>query len=180
MCTGSCHWRAEDRGDGTGQPQSIESIADHLDLVETIARWHWHEWGESDPAGSLESWTENLRRFTFRDRIPTIYVALEGGEPLGSVTLNERDMETHPELSPWLSGLYVTPEARGRGVARALVRHVVREADRMGVRRLYLYTQPARGLYEKLGWCALTEEEYAGRPVTLMAIDVGGRHPEAR
>ena len=149
----------------------IESIADHLDLVETIARWHWDEWGDSDPSGSLESWTDGLRQRTNRDRIPTTYVALDGDEVLGSATLVEHDMSTRPELSPWLAGVYVTPSRRGQGVGSALVRHAVRKAAELEVRRLYLYTHPARGFYERLGWRHIADDYYEGRPVSIMAID---------
>jgi GNAT superfamily N-acetyltransferase len=150
----------------------IESLADHLDLVETIGRWHWDEWGHSDPEGSLEAWTANLRRFTNRDRIPTTYIALEGEELLGSVSLNECDMETRRDLTPWISGVYVKPDARGRGVASALMCYAVQQAGRMGIDRLYLYTNSAAGLYEKLGWRIIGHEPYEGTVVSLMAIDV--------
>ena len=152
----------------------IESVADHLDLIETIARWHWDEWGDTDPGGSLEAWTEGLRGFANRDRIPTIYLAFEGDELLGSVTLNDYDMSTHQELSPWVSGVYVKPAARGRGVGSALVRHAVAQASDRGVTRLYLYTRSAQGLYERLGWQAIEEDDYQARPVTIMAIDTAG------
>ena len=152
----------------------IASIADHLDLVETIACWHWEEWGHADPGGSLESWTEGLRSRTNRDRIPTTYVALEGEELLGSVTIVEHDVDTHPEWTPWLAGTFVAPGRRGQGVASTLVRHAVRAAAGMGVVRLYLYTESARGLYERLGWHPILEEEYDGRVVTIMAIDLPG------
>lgn len=155
----------------------IESITDHLDLVETIARWHWEEWGESDPSGSLELWTEGLRGRANRDRIPTTYVALEGDELLGSVTLVEHDMSTRRDLSPWLAGVYVAPPHRGRGVASTLVRHAVRRAAGMGVGRLYLYTRSAQGLYEQLGWRPIGEELYEGRPVTIMEIDTDPLQP---
>ncbi len=148
----------------------IESIADHLALIETIARWHWEAWGQADPGGSLASWTAGLRERTHRDRIPTTYVALEGDELLGSVTLVEHDMANHPEWSPWLAGTYVTPSRRGQGVAGALVRHAVGKVAAMGVPRLYLYTESARGLYERLGWYPIAEEDYEGQPVTIMTI----------
>jgi hypothetical protein len=44
----------------------------------------------------------------------------------------------------------------------------------MGVRRLYLYTESARELYERLGWTPLAEEEYEGQLVTVMAIEPTG------
>lgn len=153
----------------------IDSIADHLDLIETIARWHWEEWGYLDPNGSPEKWAANLSEWTSRDRIPTIYVALSGNEPLGSVSLNEHDMSTHRELSPWVSGVYVKPDARGQGVASALVRYAVRQAAGMGIARLYLYTDTARGLYEKLAWQIVGEDHYEGHRVAIMAIDTGTR-----
>jgi len=153
----------------------IESIADHLDRVGTIARWYWDEWGAYlDPTGSVEGWAAGLRERTNRDRLPTMYVALVGGELLGVAGLIQHDMSTHPELSPWLSGVYVKPAVRKQGVASALVRHVVRQAGIMGFPRLFLFTPDARTLYERLGWNAVGDEEYAGERVTIMAIEIVG------
>lgn len=148
----------------------LESIADHLDLVDLIARWHFAEWGYLDPSSTLEAWTEGLRQRTRRDEIPTTYVALEADELLGSVTLVEHDMLTRPELSPWLAGVYVAPAHRHRGIGSALVRYAVHQAAQMGVKWLYLYTHPAREFYPKLGWHLLAEDEYEGRPVASMMM----------
>jgi GNAT superfamily N-acetyltransferase len=149
----------------------IESIADHLGLVDTIARWHWDEWGHSDPAGSLQSWTEGLRERTKRGEIPTTYIALHDDKPIGSVTLVEHDMSKRLDLSPWLAGVYVKPEHRGRGVGSALVQHAVAEAAKMGIKRLYLYTNPAKEFYEKLGWRHVADDYYEGQPVFIMDIE---------
>lgn len=105
------------------QPVRLESIADHLDLVDTISNWHFEEWVNPARGDSLAAWSTNLGQYANRDRISTSFVALTGTEPLGSVSLSEQKMSTHPELSSWLSGMYVKPLARGRGVARALVLH---------------------------------------------------------
>ena len=72
-------------------------------------------------------------------------------------------METHPELSPWVGGVYVIPAARGRGVASALIGHVMSRAEEFGIRDLYLYTNGAEGLYLKLGWRVLSERRTWGR-----------------
>ncbi len=153
----------------------IERLADHPGAVDTIGRWHWDEWGHADPEGSLESWTEALLARAHRDRIPTTFVALDGAEPVGSAVLVEHDMDTRRDLSPWLAGVFVKPSHRHRGIASALVRRAVREAARLDVGRLYLYTQPARGLYEKLGWRPLAEDHYEGQPVTIMTIETGAK-----
>lgn len=149
----------------------IEHIAAHPNLVETVARWQWGEWGHLNPADSLAARIASLRDQTNPDRIPTTYIALNGDEPLGSASLVDYDMETHRELSPWLASVYVTPTARGRGVASALVRRVVRQAAVLGNPRLYLYTENARGLYEKLGWRVIATDHFEGSLVTIMAIN---------
>lgn len=148
----------------------IESIADHLELVDLIAHWHFAEWGHLDPSATLEGWTEGLRGRIRRDQIPTTYVALDENEPLGSVTLVEHDMLTRPDLSPWLAGVYVTPERRHQDIGSLLVRHVVHQVAQMGVKRLYLYTHAACGFYEKLGWRFLEEDVYEGQTVTIMMM----------
>jgi GNAT superfamily N-acetyltransferase len=149
----------------------IEYIGDHPDLVETVARWQWQEWGHLDPADSLAARITSLRDQRDPNRIPITYVALEGEEPLGTASLVEDDMRTHPELSPWLASVYVTPAARGRGVASALVRRVVQQAAALNIARLSLYTPDAQGLYAKLGWRVIGTEHFEGHPVTMMAID---------
>lgn len=149
----------------------IENIADHPALIEIVARWQWEEWGHLDPADSLAARITGLRDQTDPDRIPTAYIALAGDEPLGTASLVRHDMDTHRELSPWLASVYVTPAARGRGVASALVRRVVRQAATLGITRLYLYTPDAQGLYEKLGWQVIGTEHFEGHGVTIMAID---------
>ena len=53
----------------------LESIADHLDRIDLIARWHFADWGYLDPSNTLEAWTVGLRQRTRRDQIPTTYVA---------------------------------------------------------------------------------------------------------
>jgi len=95
----------------------IESIADHLDWVPLIAGWHWQEWGDTDPLGSLAQWTHGLYERTLRDQIPTTYVAVEQRQPVGSVTLVEHDMEIRVDLSPWLAGVCVRPRRAGRAWA---------------------------------------------------------------
>ena len=148
----------------------IESIADHLERVDLIARWHFAEWGHLDPSATLEGWTAGLRQRTRRDQIPTTYVALDENELLGSVTLVEHDMLTRPDLSPWLAGVYVTPERRHQDTGSALVRHAVHQTALMGVQRLYLYTHAARAFYANLGWRFLAEDEYEGQLVAIRAM----------
>lgn len=147
----------------------ISALADCPHLSPVIAQWHFGEWGHLYPGGTVDGWLHHIRTRMNADRIPMTVVALDDEEePVGTAALTEHDMETRPELSPWLGGVYVIPPARRSGVARALVRHVMARAADFRIRDLYLYTNGAEGLYQKLDWRVLSREPYMGREVTIM------------
>ena len=76
-----------------------EGIADHLAVVEAIARRRSVVRGDADWGRSVASWTVGPRDLTHWGRISTINAVLDGDELLGSVILVEHDMTVHPELS---------------------------------------------------------------------------------
>jgi len=150
----------------------IQPLAQHMSVINTIAEWHHAEWGHAPTSNTVTFWAECLRQSTNEDRIPVTYVALDDGAPLGSVTLVTHNMDTRKQWVPWLAALYVHvyPAHRSRGVASILIQHATRAAQMMHIPRLYLYTQTARGLYERLGWRLIEETDYEGARVCVMCI----------
>jgi predicted N-acetyltransferase YhbS len=153
----------------------IVPLADRPELIDVVAHWHWDEWGHEDPRGSSARWAEGLRRRAGRDAIPITWVALVDDEPVGSVALIENDMATHPELSPWLSGLFVVPDRRAEGIGSSLTGHCEAAAATLGVRLLYLYTTTSEDLYRRRGWEAVGREVYGAEEVVVMAKHLAGR-----
>ena len=149
----------------------IVPIAEHVEWVPTIARWHWEEWGHHDPEGSLQSWTAGLAGRTRAAGIPTTFVAVDGDLPIGSACLVEHDMLTRPDLSPWLAGVFVVPAQRRRGIGSALVEHATAAAAAFGTTTLFLYTNGAESVYAKLGWHVREHAFYEQRTVTIMQCD---------
>jgi GNAT superfamily N-acetyltransferase len=154
----------------------IRSLADCPHLLPVIAQWHFGEWGHLYPGGTVDGWLDHLRTRMNADRIPMTVVALDPRrDPIGTAALTDHDMETHRELTPWLGGVYVVPTARRRGVASALIRHLMARVADLRIRDLYLYTNGAEGLYQRLGWRPLLREPYMGREVTIMASTPSNR-----
>jgi GNAT superfamily N-acetyltransferase len=150
----------------------IELLADHPTLVDVIARWHYDEWSQYRPGRTYEDWADRIAKRVRRDGIPTTFVAFDEGEPVGTSMLVEHDMETRLDLTPWLAGVYVRPEHRGRGAGSALVKHATQRAGEFGVRTLYLHTEAsgaARRIYTRLGWEVIATEPYHGLDVVIMA-----------
>ena len=147
----------------------IDYLADHPSLVPALAQLHFEQWGHLRPDEPLESRTHRLEASCGRGGVPSVVVALEKGALAGSAMLITSDMDTRPDLTPWLAGVYVLAGHRGRGIGAALVTRVEAEAAALGVARLYLYTPDAMAFYARLGWAAEERCEYLGQAVTLMS-----------
>jgi GNAT superfamily N-acetyltransferase len=150
----------------------IELLADHPERIETLARWHSEEEPRPNALHGLDFWRCQLRSECGRHEIPIAFVAIDGDEPVGGIALVRSNMDSHRDLSPWLAGTLVHPTRRGEGIGSALVEHAVHRARELRVARLYLYTERARGLYEKVGFRRVWDEVYEGEPVTVMAVDL--------
>ena len=76
-----------------------------------------------------------------------------------------------------IRALAVRPEARGRGVGRALVAAVIERAASLGVSHLLLLTQPdmkiAHRIYEEAGFARLPDRDVSPEPgIDLLAYDL--------
>ena len=146
----------------------IAYLADHLVLAPLLAEWHYREWADLLPAWSREQAESELRSHTGHRQIPTTFVAIESGQPLGSASLIESDLVGWEHLSPWVASVFVAPAFRGRGVGRQLVCRAVEEAKALGVPTVYLFTAGQTEYYQKLGWQPWLLTPHAGRSVTIM------------
>jgi GNAT superfamily N-acetyltransferase len=166
------------------QTWQIDYLADHPDAIPTLARWHHEQWKHLSPGDTVEQRIARLEAHLFKEQIPTTFVALPLLETrpgraasegiLGSASLIAHDMDTRPNLSPWLASVFVAAEHRGQGIGTALVRRVIEEAQTLGVPNLYLFTTPdKRSFYTRLGWELTERTRYRGYAQIIMALQVG-------
>jgi len=128
------------------------------------------EWKNFLPPGAMvEDVARLLKERMNTEQIPIAYVALDSlGGCLGTIALKAHDMETHPELTPWLAAFYVREERRNQGIGQQLMDRLLVEAKRMGIASLYLHTPSAAAYYAKRGWRHRFTERYKGIPVSVM------------
>jgi len=154
----------------------IDYLADHPELLDDLAWLSWKEWQEiyEQREQTLEHCLKNYRERMNTDRLPLTLVAVRGRlavnspELLGMVSLKFHDMDTRPDLDPWLGGLLVLPEWRSRGVGTMLMHRATEEARRLNVSQLYLWTHSAERLYQKLDWQVVERTNYFGKEAVVM------------
>src|SRR5438270_14017084 len=116
---------------------AIDYLARRPEFIDALARLCWKEWQEIYQQGdqTLEDCLKNYRERMNSDRLPLTLVAVHGGELVGMVSLKYHDMDTRPDLDPWLGGLLVLPEWRNHGVGTVLMHRATEEARRLKVPR---------------------------------------------
>jgi predicted N-acetyltransferase YhbS len=154
----------------------IDYLADHPEMAPLLAAWHYQEWAELLPEWSLAEALADLNGHVGRRQIPTTFVAVEDGRPVGSASLLESDLDGWDHLTPWVASVFVIPQRRGRGVGRRLMARVVEEAKALGVSIVYLFTAGQAAYYQRLGWEPWQVTEHEGREVVIMRrlTDLGG------
>jgi GNAT superfamily N-acetyltransferase len=148
-------------------------LADHAAAIPQLAQWHHDHWSSVTPHLTLSARIAGFRSRAGRLAVPTSFVALVDDMVVGMACLVAHDMETRPELKPWLATVLVSPEYRNRGIGSALAERVVDEARVLGYARLYLVTFDRTHLYWRLGWRAYEETEYLGLAATIMSRQTG-------
>ena len=154
---------------------AIDYLANCPEFIDALAQFSWKEWQEiyQQREQTLDDCLKNYQERMNSDRLPLTLVAVHGGELVGMVSLKYHDLDTRPDLDPWLGGLLVLPEWRNQGVGTMLMHRATEEARRLKVPRLYLWTHSAERLYRKLGWQVVERSDYYGKEAVVMQIDLG-------
>jgi GNAT superfamily N-acetyltransferase len=130
--------------------------------------------GFIDPEDGYVSELADTRR---RAREAEVWVAVEDGQLLGSVTfcpVGSLFREIGGDDEGEFRMLAVRPDARGRGVGRALVELCVRRARELGYAGIRMSTMDrmasAHRVYERLGFTRAPEDDWSPVPgVSLLA-----------
>lgn len=138
-------------------PDDAALLAEHRARV-------WREvgdWDEEPMARQIPVWTAWFSRALADGRYRS-WIAEEHGEALASGSLLVYTAIPRPgsdaDREGRVQSVYVEPNARRRGIARALMREVVTYARSVPLIRLVLHpSDDARGLYDALGFTALDE-----------------------
>lgn len=126
------------------------------DIFEKICEWNYNWWGvrNNDSFEKVKCYFEHS---LCKDRLPQTYVALIDNEPVGMYQLSmSDDLDSRPDIYPWLVNVYVDEKFRGKNICRELMNTVSENAKKANITELFLYTKHI-GLYEKFGWKFIEE-----------------------
>jgi len=144
------------------------------DDAKVLAEWEMLEWSKENAAFGIHSVEDALQEL--HKISGQVFVATVQGVPVGTGRIIKDDMagyESHG-WTPWVASLYVDGPARGGGVARLLLNHILHFAkDTLRLPRIYLYCNSGEkpylpDFYAKMGFRLVQKLTYLGSEVSVM------------
>lgn len=114
----------------------------------TVHRWlsELSYWARGRSREQQDAAIEGSRNYGVYDR--------DTGEQVGYARI-----VTDGATFAWLCDVFVSPDARGQGIGKALMAGIVADVQPLGVRRVMLATADAHGLYAQFGFEGLRAAE---------------------
>jgi N-acetylglutamate synthase-like GNAT family acetyltransferase len=150
---------------------TITPLFEHPEVIADLATAHYKEWRHIYPNDSAVSFAEDLKRPTSQLSVPRAWVIIEKDAAIASAMIHEADLETDVTNGPWLSSVWVHPDYRGRGLAKALIAHAVEHAKQSNLMPLYLFTEKQELMYQHMGWQTIYNSTLHGHPIVVMKRD---------
>lgn len=146
----------------------ISYLADHPEFIPTLAPLvfeHWRPILKETLKDRMAKFQAHLKR----DVLPIAWVAHSGSQVLGTSALRVHDLPGREDLTPWLGGVYVAPQFRGRGIGAALCKVVEQNAKSIVKGEiLYLFTLDKQAWYQNLGWRISEPCSWCGQEGSIM------------
>lgn len=151
---------------------NFDYIGQYPQHIPTIAQWHQDQWQHISPHLTTSLRIKEYSAYANGPAIPSCILAFIDNQPAGSASLVTSDMETRPDLSPWLASVFVSPQFRGHGIATQLIEKCLSDARQLNIKSVYLFTTDQMHFYQRRGWKLLESTTYHGENVDIMSYDL--------
>ena len=132
-----------------------------------IANWYFSEWNIP-----IEKTIQRLQKVTtdnFQFQVITTLndLPISTGGLYNHVVLLDKEPR-FKIYKNWLALVYTVPKQRQKGYGALICKYIQEHSKKMGVKKMYLFTDTAEGLYNRLGWTELERLQLGNRNVVVM------------
>ncbi|MDH5547565.1 MAG: GNAT family N-acetyltransferase [Gammaproteobacteria bacterium] len=151
----------------------IDFLVNHPHFIETLAPPITQHWQPIVHDETLDTRKAKLRTHMNERDLPIAWVAYEGSTVFGTASLRVNDLPGYEHLTPWLGGVFVLPQYRGKGIGAALCTAVEHHAANVtGISRLYLFTLDLESWYQHMGWQTMETCTWCDQDGVIMLKDL--------
>jgi N-acetylglutamate synthase-like GNAT family acetyltransferase len=148
----------------------IAYLKDYQEYVTAVSKWSYDIWSAYEPHMTRKSQIQKFKQHCNIDKLPLTLIALNDYDYIiGMCSLRQND-GIRPDLTPWLTSLYVIAEYRNQKVDEKLINAAKRVARSLGFDNLYLFTFDTKltHYYANQGWSLAGKDKYNDHPISIM------------
>lgn len=105
--------------------------------------------------------------------LPQTWLAFHQGQPVGMVSLLEKDHPDFLHLSPWLAAAFILPDYRGRGIFQNLMEALLQHSEQQNrFQKIYAYSYMN---FEQWGWQReqkIIDPFERGKEISIFSFDL--------
>jgi len=142
----------------------IINFKDYEKDLDIAINYYYKKWGNNN----FHFFNDAIRNSSNgNEGLPRFYLLLENDEIIGCGSLVTNDFISRHDLMPWLAGLFIEEEKRGKELGNYIMNFLEKEAMKIGFSCIYLTTNH-NGYYEKYGWTRINDGfELSGEPTRI-------------
>lgn len=139
----------------------IHYLADKPQYIQTCAAWSYGRWGVQNPNSSLEKAISGFTDCAQKNNVPFTLIATrtDNDLPVAMGSIWEQDGDEWTQYTPWIASVYTLYRYRGLGLATKMIKRLEQEAEKLGIKKLYLHSGSAADLYPRLGYEKIDEKQ---------------------
>ena len=129
----------------------IIDIKDDDKYLEEYIKLCCLEWESSKSKEQMEQYImEKKKKILTGDKVLKVLGLIKNNNLIGFISLFKYDGDERRDLTPWYATMYIKKEYRGKGYSKILNNAILKEADKLGYKKVYLKTNLIN-YYEKFG-----------------------------
>lgn len=140
---------------------------DDEETFNLIAEWYLNEWKIS-----MRTTIQRLKLVTTNSSQFQVFMTLNGSPiSTGGLYNHVGLLDKEPRFNiykKWLALVYTIPEQRQKGYGALICKYIQEHSKKMGLEKMYLFTDTAERLYNRLGWTELERIQLGDRNVVVM------------
>lgn len=126
---------------------TVKNLAEDKRYFDDVLDLVYKEWGNNN----FEFWKGWIKSSMSENDVPMTFIVFCDNDLVGTFSLWRCDLQSRQDLFPWLGGIVVEENWRGKGIG-LFIQHKAKEIlKHLGHTKAYLFTEMT-GYYEKTGW----------------------------
>jgi len=126
---------------------TIKNLVENKKYFDEVLNLIYKEWGNNN----FEFWQSWIRSSMMENEIPMTFIVFCDDEFVGTFSLWRCDLQSRQDLFPWLGGIVVKENWRGKGIGLFIQKQAKDILKNLGFSKAYLFTE-ITGYYEKADW----------------------------